>query len=106
MVITRLERWLEQEGVFEAGVGYVELAGELDWEPGGGTLYLRRVDDGKVWRVDVPVAVRPATPEEAKTALQREQALAALAAQDGVMVAAERLAGRDARSAARRGRSL
>jgi len=73
-LITRLERWLELEGVFEVpGVGHVELAGEIDWEPGGGTLYLRRLDDGKVWRVDVPVAVRPATPEEAKTALQRER---------------------------------
>jgi hypothetical protein len=41
------------------------------------TLYLRRLDDGTVWRVDVPVAVRPATPEETKTALQREQDLAA-----------------------------
>jgi hypothetical protein len=40
-------------------------------------LYLRRVDDGKIWRVDVPVAVRAATPEEAKTALQREQDRAA-----------------------------
>ena len=78
MIVTRLERWLELEGVFEVpGVGHVELAGEIDWEPGSGTLYLRRLDDGRVWRVDVPVAVRPATPEEAKTALQRERDLAA-----------------------------
>jgi hypothetical protein len=77
-IVTRLERWLELEGVFEVpGVGHVELAGEIDWEPGSGTLYLRRLDDGRVWRVDVPVAVRPATPEEAKTALQRERDLAA-----------------------------
>jgi hypothetical protein len=78
MIVTRLERWLELEGAFEVpGVGQVELAGEIDWEPGSGTLYLRRLGDGRVWRVDVPVAVRPATPEEAKTALQRERDLAA-----------------------------
>jgi hypothetical protein len=78
MIVTRLERWLELEGVFEVpGVGHVELAGEIDWEPGSGTLYLRRLDDGRVWRVDVPVGVCPATPEEAKTALQRERDLAA-----------------------------
>jgi hypothetical protein len=78
MIVTRLERWLELEGVFEvAGAGHVELAGEIDWEPGSGTLYLRRLNDGRVWRVDVPVAVRRATPEEAKTALQRERDLAA-----------------------------
>jgi len=78
MIVTRLERGLEREGVFEVpGVGHVELAGEIDWEPGSGTLYLRRPGDGRVWRVDVPVAVRLATPEEAKTALQRERDLAA-----------------------------
>ena len=38
---------------------------------------MRRPGDGRVWRVDVPVAVRPATPEETKTALQRERDLAA-----------------------------
>jgi len=78
MIVTRLERWLELEGAFEVpGAGHVELAGEIDWEPGSGTLYLRRPGDGKIWRVDVPVAVRPAAPEEAKTALQRERDLAA-----------------------------
>ena len=78
MIVTRLEGWLELEGVFEVpGVGQVELAGEIGWEPGSGTLYLRRLGDGRVWRVDVPVAVRPATPEESKTALQRERDLAA-----------------------------
>ena len=78
MIVTRLERWLELEGVFEVpGAGHVELAGEIDWEPGSGTLYLRRLGDGRVWRVDVPVAVRPAMPEEAKTPLQRERDLAA-----------------------------
>ncbi|HEY0933963.1 MAG TPA: hypothetical protein VGD91_09490, partial [Trebonia sp.] len=60
-------------GGFEVpGVGQVELAREIYWEPGG-TLYLRGPGDGRVWRVDVPVAVRPATPEETKTALQRER---------------------------------
>ena len=64
MIVAGLEQWLEQQGVFEVpGVGHVELAREIDWEPGSGTLYLRRVEDGRVWRVDVPVAVRPATPE-------------------------------------------
>jgi len=78
MIVIRLERWLELEGAFEVpGVGQVELAGEIGWEPGSGTLYLRRPGDGRVWRVDVPVAARPATPEEAKTALQRERDLAA-----------------------------
>jgi hypothetical protein len=33
-----------------AGVGNVELAGELDWEPCAGPVYLRRLDDGQVWR--------------------------------------------------------
>jgi hypothetical protein len=78
MIVTRLQQWLEREGVFEVpGVGRVELAGEIGSEPGSGTLYLRRVDDGRVWRVDVPVAVRPATPEEAKTTLQRARDLVA-----------------------------
>jgi hypothetical protein len=78
IIVTRLERWLELEGPFQVpGVGQVELAGEIGWEPGSGTLYLRRPEDGRVWRVDVPVAARPATPEEARTALQRERDLAA-----------------------------
>jgi hypothetical protein len=78
LIVTRLERWLEQAGAFEVpGVGRVELAGDIGWEPGSGTLYLRRLDNGRVWRVDVPVAARPATPEEARTPLQRERDLAA-----------------------------
>ena len=49
MIATRLERWLEREGAFEVpGVGQVELAGEIGWEPGSGTLYLRRPEDGRV----------------------------------------------------------
>ena len=77
MIVAGLERWLEQQGTFEVpGVGHVELAREIDWEPGSGTLYLRQPGDGRIWRVDVPVAVRPATPEEAKTTLQRAQDLA------------------------------
>ena len=78
-IVTRLERSLELEEPFEVpGVGQVELAGDIGWEPGSGTLYLRRPEDGRVWRVDVPVTVRPATPEEAKTALQRERDLTAV----------------------------
>ena len=70
----RIERWLEQEGVLDvAGFGDVELAGELDWESGAGPVYLRRLDSGQVWRADIAITARPATPEEAKTALQREQ---------------------------------
>jgi hypothetical protein len=64
----RLERWLELEGVFEMlGFGHVELAGELDWEPGAGTVYLRRLDDGRVWRVDITMTARRATTEEANS---------------------------------------
>ena len=78
MIVARLERWLELEGAFEVpGVGQVELAGEIARGPGSGTVYLRRTGDGRVWRVDVPVTVRPATPEETKTALERERDLAA-----------------------------
>lgn len=61
----RIERWLEQEGIFTIlAFGDVELAGELDWEPGAGPVYLRRLDDGQVWRVDITMTARPAMPEE------------------------------------------
>jgi hypothetical protein len=34
MIVIRLERWLELEGAFEVpGVGQVELAGDIGWEP-------------------------------------------------------------------------
>ena len=70
----RIERWLELEGVLDiAGFGDVELAGELDWEPGAGPVYLRRLDNRQVWRADIAITARLATAEEAKTALQREQ---------------------------------
>ena len=46
-------------------------------KPGSGTLYLRRLEDGRVWPVDIPVAARPSTPAEAKTELQRARDLAA-----------------------------
>jgi FMN phosphatase YigB (HAD superfamily) len=73
-LLLKIERWLELEGVFEiAGFGHVELAGELDWESGAGPMYLRRLDDLQVWRADITITARPATSEEAKTALQREQ---------------------------------
>jgi hypothetical protein len=62
----RVERWLEQDGIFTIlGFGEVELAGELDWEPGAGPVYLRRLDDGQLWRADVTVTARPAAPGEA-----------------------------------------
>lgn len=64
----RVERWLELEGVFTIlGFGAVELAGDLDWEPSEGAVYLRRLDDGQVWRVDITMTARPATPEEASS---------------------------------------
>ena len=76
VLLLRIERWLELEGVFDiAGFGDVGLAGELDWEPGTGPVYLRRLDDGQVWRADIGITARPATPEETRTALQREQDL-------------------------------
>jgi hypothetical protein len=64
----RIERWLELEGLFTiAGFGDVVLAGELDWEPGAGPVYLRRLDDGQVWRADITVTARPAEPGETGT---------------------------------------
>ena len=64
----RIERWLEQEGVFHvAGFGDVALAGELDWEPGVGPVYLRRLADGHLWRADITITARPAQPGEAGT---------------------------------------
>jgi hypothetical protein len=64
----RIERWLELEGVFTVcGFGDVELAGELDWEPGAGPVYLRRLDDGQMWRADITVTARPAPPQETGT---------------------------------------
>jgi hypothetical protein len=64
----RIERWLELEGIFTIlGFGDVELASELDWEPGAGPLYLRRLDDRQVWRADITVTARPAAPGEAGT---------------------------------------
>jgi hypothetical protein len=76
VLLLRIERWLEQEGVFDvAGFGDVELAGDLDWESGAGPVYLRRLDDGQVWRADITITARPATPEETRTELQRERDL-------------------------------
>jgi len=62
----RIERWLELEGAFTLlGFGDVELAGELDWEPGDGPVYLRCLDDGQLWHADITVTARPAAPGEA-----------------------------------------
>jgi hypothetical protein len=60
----RIERWLEQEGVFTI-LGFGDV--ELDWVPGAGPVYLRRLDDGQVWRADITVTARPAAPGEAGT---------------------------------------
>lgn len=71
MLHARIERWLEQERIFTIlGFGDVELAGELDWEPGAGPVYLRRLDDGQLWRADITVTARPAEPGEAGTRWQ------------------------------------
>ncbi len=43
----------------------MELAGDLDWEPGAGLVYLRRLNDSQVWRADIAVTTRPAAPGEA-----------------------------------------
>lgn len=68
----RIERWLEQEGVFHvAGFGDVALADELDWEPGAGPVYLRRLADGQLWRADITITARPAQPGEAGTHRRR-----------------------------------
>ena len=34
-------------------------ASELDWELGAGPAYLRRIDDGKVWRADITITAPP-----------------------------------------------
>ena len=68
VLLLRIERWLEQEGVFHvAGFGDVTLAGELDWEPGAGPVYLRRIADGQLWRADISITARPAEPGEPGT---------------------------------------
>ena len=55
-----IERWLELEGVFTIpGFGDVELAGDLDWEPGAGLVYLRRLYDSQVRRAGITVTARP-----------------------------------------------
>jgi hypothetical protein len=67
MIVIRLERWLELEGIFEVpGSAMPSWPGRSTGSRAAGTLYLRRLDDAKVWRVDVPVAVRPATAEEGR----------------------------------------
>ena len=35
------------------------LAGELDWEPGAGPVYLRRLADGQLWRAEITITARP-----------------------------------------------
>ena len=47
-------------GVFTIpGFGDVELAGDLDWEPGAGLVYLRRLNDSQVRRIGITVTARP-----------------------------------------------
>jgi hypothetical protein len=53
--------------VTSLNANHVPLAGELDWEPGAGPVYLRRLADGQVWRVDITMTARPAWPEEASS---------------------------------------
>jgi hypothetical protein len=55
-----IERWLELEDVFTIpGSGDVELADDLDWKPGAGLVYVRRLNDSQVWRADFTVTARP-----------------------------------------------
>ena len=68
----RAGRWLELEGAIHAlGFGDLALAGELDWEPGAGPVYLRRLADVQPWRADITITARPAEPGEAGTHWQR-----------------------------------
>ena len=70
----RIERWLEQEGVIHAaGFGDFTLAGELDWEPDTGPVYLRRIADGQLWRADITITARPAKPGEPGTTWSRPE---------------------------------
>jgi hypothetical protein len=67
-LLSRIERWLEQEGVFNAGgFGDVTLARELDWEPETGPVYFRRIADGQLWRADINITARLAVPGEPGT---------------------------------------
>ena len=57
---------LELGGAFTIpGFGDVELAGDLDWEPGAGLAHLRRLNDSQVWHAGITVTARPAAPGEA-----------------------------------------
>ncbi len=42
--------------------GNVDLACELDWDPCPGPVYLRRLDDGQVYRADITVTAHAAAP--------------------------------------------
>ena len=62
-----IERWLGLEGVFTIpGFGDVELAGDLDWEPGAGLVYLRRLNGSQLWRADFTVTARPHPERQAR----------------------------------------
>jgi hypothetical protein len=79
-----LSGWLEQEGVLTLlGFGDVELAGELDWESGDGPVFLRRLEDGQVWRVNIAMTARKATPAEASSRWDRPSSPPVLAAPSG-----------------------
>jgi hypothetical protein len=56
--------------------GDVIAIGQATFRLAGGEL-TGYIDDGKARRADVPVAARPATPEETETALRRERDRAA-----------------------------
>jgi hypothetical protein len=59
-----IEQWLGLGGVFTIpGFGDVELAGDLDWGPGAGLVYLRRLKDSQVWRADMTVTAARPRPE-------------------------------------------
>jgi pSer/pThr/pTyr-binding forkhead associated (FHA) protein len=75
---------ISEQELRELNEGDIIAIGHATFRLAGGEL-VEYIDDGtdkellagRVWRVDVPVAVRPATPEEVKTALERERDLAA-----------------------------
>ena len=68
---TRIERWLELEGVFTIpGFGDVELADDLGLGAGRRPgAHLRRLNDSQVWRAGITVTARPAAPGDASAVM-------------------------------------
>ena len=65
---------LELEGLFTIPrFCDVELAGDLDWEPGAGLVHLRRLNDSQVWRADI--TVMPAEALQLRSLVRADQIL-------------------------------